>query len=602
MIQTSATTVGQSHNGKPSGHPVRKPGAPSVDPDEARRTVVENEDVALGDMILSKDARDEAAIQGLGAVHFLDPTRGVVCTAILDLHAQGEDVDAAIVADQLRHTGQLDFAGGAGHISSYAAATPGAAAAGRHIANVIRAAGERHLARTLEKAMDRLAEGNEAGDVIEWVKGELQTLGGTFPARAIDPSLVALITAELGVEPAEAEVLALELGQKVQRRHLDQMARRTVDQRQAERDQRLADILPVRADMFIDELDDPVRPLLGTLMSEGHNLTITAKFKVGKTKLVENAIAALVTGLPFLDSFAITQPRRVVLVNYELTPADQRARLRALGLDAADLERLTIVNLRGRRLVLTSPAGRNHLVSLMAAAGAQVLVLDTWGAALSHCGLNENENTDAAHFTNAIDEIKQLADCPSALITSHTGRARHEEGEEHGRGATRLDDWADVRMVLTKDDTGARFVYSEGRATDLPESRLRFDESTGHLSLLQGDVGFSRRISKADGIVDQVVHLVAETPGLSKRQVEDRLRLQGVDDSGGRNAAREAIGLAERRGRIHHHKGDRNAHLLHLGAVHTADEPCPDEPIGTDVPPAEPAQEPPAELPIGPGE
>ena len=387
-----------------------------------------------------------------------------------------------------------------------------------------------------------------------------------------DPALVARVTADFGVEGVEADLLAREAARRIEATALQRLARDLVDQRQAERDQHLEAIVTVRADRFVAQVDDPVRPLLGTLASEGHNVVLTARYKVGKTTVIENAVAALVTGLPFLDRFTITRPRRVVLLNYELTEPDQRARLKALGLPPADLERLHVVHLRGRRLVLTSPSGRDHLVRLLVDAAADVLIVDTFGAALSHCGLDENKNSEARRFLEALDEVKLLAGTPSCMLTAHTGRAQQEEGAEHARGATVLDDWPDVRLLLTKDDDGSRFLYSEGRAVDLPESRLGFNKTTGFLCLAPDDVGVSRRLSKADGVVDDVLRLVAATPGLSKRQLQEEFQAGG--GGGGRNGLRDAIGLAQRRGHLHHHLGEKRAHLLYLGAVHHQDSPC----------------------------
>jgi len=387
------------------------------------------------------------------------------------------------------------------------------------------------------------------------------------------PALVARVAADFGVEGVEADLLAREAERRIEATGLQRLARDVVDQRQAERDQHLEAIVTIRADRFVAQVDDPVRPLLGTMMSEGHNVVVTARYKVGKTTVIENGVAAMVTGLPFLDRFEITHPRRVVLLNYELTEQDQRARLKALGLNPADLERLHVVHLRGRRLVLTAPSGRDHLVRLLVEADADVLIVDTFGAALSHCGLDENKNSEARRFLDALDEVKLLAGTPSCLITAHTGRAQQEEGAEHARGATVLDDWPDVRVLLTKDDDGSRFIYSEGRAVDLPESRLTFNKSTGLLCLAHEDVGVSRRLSKADALIEQVLHLVAAKPGMSKRQLQEEVQAGGGD--GGRNGLRDAIGLAQRRGHLHHHLGEKRAHLLYLGAVHHQDSPCP---------------------------
>lgn len=53
-----------------------------------------------------------------------------------------------------------------------------------------------------------------------------------------------------------------------------------------------------------------------------------------------------------------------------------------------------------------------------------------------------------ARLAATIDEIKSQAGVAQFITTAHTSPAKHDEGTEHARGATALDD-LDVRMVMT---------------------------------------------------------------------------------------------------------------------------------------------------------
>ena len=125
--------------------------------------------------------------------------------------------------------------------------------------------------------------------------------------------------------------------------------------------------------------------------------------------------------------------------------------LRALSLSDEESERLLVLNLRGVSLSLTTPAGRSWLVDHLRAHEAEVIVMDTYGPASAPSLDSENDNAGGRRFLTAFDALKDEAGVKSSVWASHTGRGRHEPGEEHARGATVIDDWADVRLILTKD-------------------------------------------------------------------------------------------------------------------------------------------------------
>lgn len=312
--------------------------------------------------------------------------------------------------------------------------------------------------------------------------------------------------------------------------------------------------------------------VLGDIVLEGHNATVTARFKTGKSTFVENMAAAITSGGRFLARYDVPEPLRVVLLNYEIDEEDMTDRIARLDLDAEAMERLLVVNLRGRRLPMMTDVGRAWLVKVLDDHGAQVLVVDPFGAAYAAAGgESENDNAEVRRFVLALDEVKEAASCRTLVMPIHTGRAEQVEGQEHGRGATVLDDWPDVRMLLTSIE-GNRFLRIEGRreAQRLNESRLQYDADTHGLWLDAHDVGLGRRQAKAASQAAEVVDLVEKSPGMNNSELEAALSGRGItynDDK------REAIQRALLTGQIHRHAKGR-AQLHYPGEIHPDEQLC----------------------------
>lgn len=386
----------------------------------------------------------------------------------------------------------------------------------------------------------------------------------------VDPAMLAAVTEELGVTGLEAAQLAEKLAYRFDQERVTRLARRMVHAEESARD---ADLDSIRLYTGTELLARPRterRRLLGDLVMVGHNVTITARYKVGKSTVVENLTRSLLTGSHFLGRYETAGPVRVALLNYELDADDMELRVRAMGLDAEALERLLVVNLRGHRFPLMVPAGRDVLVKALSDHGAQVVAVDPFGAAYAAAGgESENDNAEVRRFVTALDEIKRLAECPSLFMPIHTGRAEQVEGDERGRGATVLDDWADVRMILTKDKEGARYLRTEGRAWDLHESRLGFDEGSNRLMLGTTDLGLNRRKAADLERAAAVAELVAESPGIVKRNLRDALAGLRKEDRDGAIEGAVASRL------VHIHPGPRGAHLHYAGPPHEGQD-CPE--------------------------
>lgn len=278
----------------------------------------------------------------------------------------------------------------------------------------------------------------------------------------------------------------------------------------------------------------------------GYNSTVTAKYKTGKTTLGVNLLRSLADGEPFLGRFEVLPPDgRVGLLNYELDDGDMLDWLAAAGIRKTD--RVAVLNLRGQRFTFAGDYHCAEFVAWCREMDVEVLDLDPHRLALAGFG-SENDNDDVTRFTQRLDQIKADAGVSDLFLKVHTGRAESEDGLEHARGATSLDDWADQRWVLTKNGQGDRFMYAEGRLAPVREFRVAHDAATGLLTAEDG----SRRSAKADGdnaaalLVQQIVDA---TPDLTTQEVMSQLGDRwGISN---RTRANAAVKLADDRGLIH---------------------------------------------------
>src|SRR5262249_33584776 len=161
-----------------------------------------------------------------------------------------------------------------------------------------------------------------------------------------------------------------------------------------------------------------------------------------------------------------------------------------------------VLHLRGYRLPFWTPTARDFLIDWLAERAVSFLIVDPWARAFTGAG-SENSNEDVGRVLDALDEIKRRAGVADLLVVAHTGRKEHIDGGEHVRGATRLDDWADTRWLITRDRRD-RFFAAHGRGVEVEEGRLTFDPDTLRLSFTDG----SRSESRMDRVLERVVEEV----------------------------------------------------------------------------------------------
>ena len=254
------------------------------------------------------------------------------------------------------------------------------------------------------------------------------------------------------------------------------------------------------------------------IFPQGANISITAQYKAGKTTLVNALAKALADGEKFLEYFQEPiHPRRIVIFNYEVSENQYRRWMKDVAIKHAD--HITLVHLRGERLPLISERVQRLVISILKDCDAQTWILDPFARAFVGSG-DENSNSDVGVFLDTLDYIKKQANVENLILPMHTGRAQ-EHGIDRARGATRLDDWADVRWLLSKTEEG-RFFAADGRDVFLQQQALAFDEASRGLRL----GGASAKVAKRLANEDQFVAMVEAHPGKTTNEL---FELLGID-------------------------------------------------------------------------
>jgi len=307
-------------------------------------------------------------------------------------------------------------------------------------------------------------------------------------------------------------------------------AKRILDQEEAAKNYHI----PTYIRTLTEELKLPRQEVKWTIKDvfpTGANVTLTAQYKAGKTTLINSLARSLADGTKFLNYFdAPVHPGRIVIFNYEVGEDQYRNWMDDVSIE--DSDKITLIHLRGERMPLTIPQVEDFVVSILKDCEAQTWILDPFARAFTGSG-DENSNSDVGVFLDTLDVVKKRAGVSNLVLPIHTGRAQ-ENGIDRARGATRLDDWADVRWLLKKTNDG-RFFSADGRDVLQEEQQLTFDETTRSLTL----GGVDSRMAKKRGLEDMWIDAVTANPGLNTSQLAEILGKR-YDDKGlkaGRDAA-----------------------------------------------------------------
>jgi hypothetical protein len=260
-----------------------------------------------------------------------------------------------------------------------------------------------------------------------------------------------------------------------------------------------------------------VQWVIRDIFPQGANISITAQYKAGKTTLINALAKALADGEKFLEYFQEPiHQRRIVIFNYEVSENQYRRWMKDVNIKHAD--HITLVHLRGERLPLISERVQRLVINILKDLDCQTWIVDPFARAFVGSG-DENSNSDVGVFLDTLDYIKKQANVDNLVLPMHTGRAQ-EHGIDRARGATRLDDWADVRWLLSKTEEG-RFFSADGRDVLLEQQAIAFDEATRGLRL----GGASAKVAKKMALEDLFVKTVTENPGKTTGEIFDLLGL-----------------------------------------------------------------------------
>lgn len=343
---------------------------------------------------------------------------------------------------------------------------------------------------------------------------------------------------------------------EVEKQRAQRGARRLLDDEEAAKSFRVPDWRP----SLVEELaipDEPVQYLVDRVFPVGSNVLLTAQFKAGKTSTVNHFTKCVVDHEPFLGEFDVTPDSgRVCLWNYEVDGRMMRRWLRDVGIEHP--ERVTLLNLRGYRVPVLSPRVEDWVVAFLKDHDISTWVVDPFARAFTGSGDSENDNTAVGAFLDALDVIKERAGVQQLILPTHTGRGTQEVGQERARGATRLDDWADVRWLLTIDDEGDRYFRATGRDVEVAEQATGWDEEKRRPYITGG----SRRGKSSLGVEVAVLDACRLTPGIGLKALRIYVRQAiGKADS---NVISEVCHRLEDQGRIRIVKGPPGSPTQHF--------------------------------------
>jgi hypothetical protein len=110
------------------------------------------------------------------------------------------------------------------------------------------------------------------------------------------------------------------------------------------------------------------------ILTIGGKILIYAKSGAGKTTLLDYVAGPLSTGRPFLGRYSIDRPRRVLVIQGELSVAEMASHAQQLVASGFDSDNLVFARMTDLRL----PDGRAALRDLIVANKAEIVALDPW--------------------------------------------------------------------------------------------------------------------------------------------------------------------------------------------------------------------------------
>lgn len=159
---------------------------------------------------------------------------------------------------------------------------------------------------------------------------------------------------------------------------------------------------------WLEQPDQPERPIIDNLIEAGEAIAIVGSAKAGKSFLALQIALCIAAGFPFMGN-AVHQ-RRVLVANLEVAAAQYKRRLRRM----ADTLQIDIASLRGWLTIQNLKESGTNWETLRADADsveADVILVDPFYQ------IFEGEEVDEIAVQNAIQSMRRLQAADKTLIT-----------------------------------------------------------------------------------------------------------------------------------------------------------------------------------------
>jgi hypothetical protein len=172
------------------------------------------------------------------------------------------------------------------------------------------------------------------------------------------------------------------------------------------------------------ELRKP-NPIISDLIYEGETVLLGGRPKVGKSRLIHQALLSLSYATPFLG-MTVPCKRRVLLIDLENRPWSIKDRLeRMASPGSADIETAYVwcSDSLAENAVTSKPEGIKKLEALLDDTDADVLMIDPWRLWL---GGDENSSEEIVRGLTALSQLRKSRPALTIIIVHHVRKERFE--------------------------------------------------------------------------------------------------------------------------------------------------------------------------------
>ena len=180
----------------------------------------------------------------------------------------------------------------------------------------------------------------------------------------------------------------------------------------------------------------PKEPLIDHVLYERDVIFVSAQAGVGKSVLVMQMMASLTSGTPFLDSFEVSRPHNVLLLQTEGDRAETLRRIKCMEKAVKfDHSRWVHVNLDG--ICLNTTEGLNKFMALIDAPKLRydIIIIDPLYTTIKG---SMNDDEAVSDWVRNIRAVKQKFNCAFIVVHHESIKEMYVEGQRVSKGAKDL--------------------------------------------------------------------------------------------------------------------------------------------------------------------